>query len=381
MIAALHKYNHDGTSCMADYHIVERLVRNPGAERDALAQGLVQIAAAIPPRYFYDALGCALFGAICELPEYYPTRTERAIFSVYREEIADAVGRGRQFVDLGAGDCCKALAWLPYLEPARYIAVDIARDEIAASLAKMSPEFPEVDMLGIVVDFTHGLDLEQDLDGSPVTFFYPGSSIGNFTPAEARSFLQAIRLHCAGRADSGLLIGVDTKKDKARLDAAYDDAVGVTAAFNRNVLNHVNRVLDPQRLPARGLCTSWFLQRGRGAGGDASRGDVAAEPCVGPVGARRFVAGERIHTENSYKYAPRNSRQLLHEAGFDNPPLLAGRAARFLGLLRRLNAVAREPQAGELPARLRREEIAIRGAKVRRGRGAGAPAQHELVHS
>ena len=224
------------------------------------------------------------------------------------------MGRGRQFVDLGAGDCCKALAWLPYVEPARYIAVDIARDEIAASLAKMAPEFPEVDMLGIVVDFTHGLDIEQDLDGSPVTFFYPGSSIGNFTPAQARSFLQAIRLHCAGRPDSGLLIGVDTKKDKARLDAAYDDAVGVTAAFNRNVLNHVNRVLgsdfQPEAFAHRG-----FYNEAAGRV-EMHLEATSAQSVRWPGAVREFAAGERIHTENSYKYAPEEFAILLREAGF-----------------------------------------------------------------
>ncbi len=300
---------------MPDCRIVERLVRDAVAERAALAAGLQARAAAIPPRYFYDALGCALFGAICELPEYYPTRTERAIFSEHRDAIADAAGRGHQFVDLGAGDCCKALAWLPYLAPSRYIAVDIARQEIANSLAKMAPEFPDIEMLGVVTDFTGGLDLEQDLDASPVTFFYPGSSIGNFMPAAAESFLQAIKLHCAGRDGSGLLIGVDTKKDKARLDAAYADAVGVTAAFNRNVLNHVNRVLDSDfRLEA-------FAHRGF-YNDEAGRIEMHLEAITTqvvrwPGTERTFAAGERIHTENSYKYAPAEFMAMLQRAGFE----------------------------------------------------------------
>ncbi len=299
---------------MPGYRIVERLVRDVAAERLALAAGLQAPAAAIPPRYFYDALGCALFGAICELPEYYPTRTERAIFSEHRDAIADAVGRGHQFVDLGAGDCCKALAWLPYLAPLRYIAVDIAGAEIANSLAKMAADFPEIDMLGVVADFTSGLDLVQDLDAAPVTFFYPGSSIGNFTPAAAASFLQAIKLHCAGRDGSGLLIGVDTKKDKARLDAAYDDAVGVTAAFNRNVLNHVNRVLGSDFRPEA------FAHRGfynEAAGRIEMHLEASTDQCVRWPGAERpFAAGERIHTENSYKYSPAEFTALLCGAGF-----------------------------------------------------------------
>lgn len=299
---------------MTSYRIVERLVRDPDAERAALSSGLQAPAAAIPPRYFYDALGCALFGAICELPEYYPTRTERAIFSEYRDEIADAIGQGHQFVDLGAGNCGKALAWLPLLAPRRYLAVDIAGQEIGNALAKMAPEFPEIEMLGIVTDFMAGLDLEQDLDDSPVTFFYPGSSIGNFSPVEALAFLRAIKLHCAGRDDSGLLIGVDMKKDHARLDAAYDDATGVTAAFNRNVLNHVNRVLGSDfRLEA-------FAHRGfyNAADGRVEMHLEALTPQTvrWPGVTRTFAAGERIHTENSWKYAPGEFTTLLRQAGF-----------------------------------------------------------------
>jgi dimethylhistidine N-methyltransferase len=299
---------------MSDYRIVQRLVTDPAAERSALLAGLAARPASIPPKYFYDALGCALFGAICELPEYYPTRTERTIFSEHREAIAHSVGRGKQFVDLGAGDCCKALSWLPFLAPARYIAVDFAGDEIAKSLATMAPEFPEIEMLGIVADFTDGLDLEADLDARPVTFFYPGSSIGNFDPPAALAFLRRVRGHCAHRPGSGLLIGVDTKKDKARLDAAYDDAVGVTAAFNRNVLHHLNRLLGSDFQPAA------FAHRGfyNAAVGRVEMHLEAMTPQTVrlPAGPRRFAAGERIHTENSYKYAPAEFRQMLAAAGF-----------------------------------------------------------------
>ena len=299
---------------MAEYRIVERRVVDAVAERRALLAGLLAAPAAIPPKYFYDALGCALFGAICELPEYYPTRTERAIFGEHRDAIADSVGRGTQFVDLGAGDCCKALAWLPFLAPARYIAVDMAVAEIAKALAKMAPDFPETDMLGIVADFTRGLDIRADLAPGAVTFFYPGSSIGNFTPQEALVFLRDIHLHCSGREGSGLLIGVDTKKDKTRLDAAYDDSVGVTAAFNRNVLHNVNRILGSDFHPAA------FAHRGF-YNPDAGRVEMHLEAMTPqsvqlPGATRTFAAGERIHTENSYKYAPAEFTTLLQDAGF-----------------------------------------------------------------
>ncbi len=204
------------------YSIVHRLAVDPVAERRALVAGLLASPASIAPKYFYDVLGCALYGAICELPEYYPTRTERSIFSQFRAEIARAIGTGTQFVDLGAGDCSKAESWLAFLAARRYIAVDIAAEQLERALARLVPEFPNVELLGVVTDFTAGLELAADLADLPTTFFYPGSSIGNFTPDEAVDFLRAIRRHCAVPR-SGLLIGVDTKKDKARLEAAYDD--------------------------------------------------------------------------------------------------------------------------------------------------------------
>ena len=301
--------------------IVTRLRLDSDAERRALVAGLRATPATIPPRYFYDRLGCALYAAICELPEYYPTRTERAIFLAYREAIADAVGSGGQFVDLGAGDCCKAESWLPFVMPARYLAVDIAGDALARSLARLATEFPEIDMAGIVVDFTQGLDLDADLDGRAVTFFYPGSSIGNFTPREARAFLARIHAHCATRPRSGLLIGVDTKKDVARLVKAYADPTGVTAAFNRNVLNHVNRVIGSDFQPEAWAHVGLYDVA-------ASRVEMHLEAMSAQVvdlggEARRFAAGERIHTENSYKYAPDEFDALLRAAGF-------GRTLRWL---------------------------------------------------
>jgi len=299
---------------MDEPRIVERIVRNAAAERCELVAGLLATPAAIAPKYFYDALGCALYGAICELPEYYPTRTEHAIFREHRNSIAQCAGRGRQFVDLGAGDCRKAIEWLPLLAPARYVAVDFAGDQIEKSLAAIAPDFPQVEMAGIVVDFTQGLDLRADLGRDPVTFFYPGSSIGNFAPAAALAFLRDIRLHCVGRDGSGLLIGVDTPKEKARLDAAYDDALGVTAAFNRNVLRHVNRILGSD-FHLEAFAHRAFYNAG------AARIEMHLEANSRQTvrigeGSRTFMAGERIHTENSYKYAPTEFTVMLQDAGF-----------------------------------------------------------------
>src|SRR5258707_3779107 len=162
------------------YRLIDRTIARDVDERSEVIEALAAPVAHIAPKFFYDDLGCALYGAICRLPEYYPTRTEIAIFRDHRNEIAQAVGERRQFVDLGAGDCCKAEGWLPFVSPARYIAVDIAGPEIARALDRMAPDFPETEMIGVVTDFSRTLDLDDVLDGRAVTFFYPGSSIGNF---------------------------------------------------------------------------------------------------------------------------------------------------------------------------------------------------------
>ena len=298
-----------------DYRIVDRIREAGAGDREEVVAALQGNPARISPKYFYDELGCALYGAICRLPEYYPTRTEMAIFRDQRESIAAAIGSGRQFVDLGAGDCCKAEGWLAFAAPSRYIAVDIAGHEIARALDRMVPDFPEVEMIGVVDDFARGVDLEDLLDGRPATFFYPGSSIGNFTPAEARPFLASIQRHCAPRPGSGLLIGVDAKKQKGVLDAAYDDALGVTAAFNRNVLLHLNQRFGFDfRLD--GFEHRGFYNEAQGRIEmhlEALRDQVVS---LGGGASRRFKAGERIHTENSYKYAAPEFERLLREAGF-----------------------------------------------------------------
>jgi L-histidine N-alpha-methyltransferase len=295
--------------------LCDRRLRDAAAERRALAGGLLSTPASIEPKYFYDERGCALFAEICRLPEYYPTRTEAAIFERYRDEIAGAAGTGNVFVDLGAGDCAKAARWLPFLKPWRYVGVDIAPEALAPALARLASAHPRIDVRGVLTDFAHGLDLFRELAGGAATFFYPGSSIGNFAPVEALRFLQAIRRHCRGAA-SGLLIGADTKKDGARLAAAYDDAAGVTAAFNRNALAHVNRVLGTSFEPDAFAHVAFYNER------DARvemhlEARVAQTVVVDGI-ARTFAAGERIHTENSCKYAPHEFVAMLERAGFRN---------------------------------------------------------------
>lgn len=299
-----------------EYRIVDRFSGDHEGERQRVIAALRASPATIAPKYFYDELGCALYGAICRLPEYYPTRTEAEIFRDNRLEIAAAIGRGKQFVDLGAGDCCKAQSWLSFIFPSRYIAVDIAGAELERALSRMAPDFPEVEMLGVVADFTAGLPLADVLDERPVTFFYPGSSIGNFTPEEAAGFLSRVREHCRTRPDSGLLIGVDAKKARATLDAAYDDALGVTAAFNLNALLHLNKRFGFD-FALEGFRHVGFYNEARGR--IEMHLESVREQAVRLDGAvRHFAAGERIHTENSYKYHAQEFEALLRGAGFSS---------------------------------------------------------------
>jgi dimethylhistidine N-methyltransferase len=297
-----------------DALVVDRRPPDAGAERRELVAGLLATPSSIAPKYFYDARGCALFAEICRLPEYYPTRTEAGIFERCREQIVAAAGIGKQFVDLGAGDCAKAACWLPWLAPCRYVAVDIADDALGEALPLLARAHPDIDVCGILDDFTRGLDLRRDLAETPTTFFYPGSSIGNFAPADALNFLRAIRRHCGVDGDSGLLIGVDTKKDPVRLLAAYDDAAGVTAAFNRNVLAHVNRRLGTCFVP---VAFAHVAKYDEAAGRIGIYLEARAPQTVTIEGiARTFGTGERIHTENSYKYAPAEFTAMLERAGF-----------------------------------------------------------------
>jgi dimethylhistidine N-methyltransferase len=299
-----------------DYRLINRMIgplrSQPRTEWATLVDGLLASPAAISPKYFYDPLGCTLYQAICELPEYYLTRTERAIFAANAATIAAVAGRGRQFIDLGAGDCAKGEFWLPHLQPRRYIAVDIAAPAIEPALSRLAAAHPEVEFTGVITDFSEVLDLGPELDGGAATFFYPGSSIGNFAPAKALLLLEQLQRLSGNRG--GLLIGVDTPKASARLQAAYDDALGVTAAFNRNVLNHVNAMLGSDFDPSAFKHIALYNE-------EESRIEMHLEACseqtVQIAGQERvFLAGERIHTENSYKYGPEDFAALLKRAGF-----------------------------------------------------------------
>lgn len=288
-----------------------------GRPREELLAGLLGAPASIAPKYFYDALGSRLFAAICCLPEYYLTRTEAEIFAAHGGEIADAVGPGRLMIDLGAGDGEKAAGLFAALRPAGYLALDISADHLRASLAGLALRFPRLSIAGAAIDFTRGLDLPGGLldpPDAPRLWFYPGSSIGNFHPGEAEAFLRRVARQCAAAPGGALLIGVDLVKAAAALDAAYDDALGVTAAFNLNVLAHVNRLLGADFDPRDWRHVAFFdAAASRIEMHLEARRDVAVRM---DGHARPFAAGARIHTECSYKWTPQDFGRLLGAAGF-----------------------------------------------------------------
>ncbi|MBL8309512.1 MAG: L-histidine N(alpha)-methyltransferase [Burkholderiales bacterium] len=308
------------------FTITNTLKLDAQAELDALERGLLAPAASIAPKFFYDALGSTLYNAIVLTPEYYPTRTEAAIFARYRSEIAGYIGPGKQFVDLGSGDSVKAEHWFAALRPSRYVAVDISSAALNDALLRLvgNPDAPE--LAGLITDFSRVLDVSPVLRPGPTLFFYPGSSIGNFMPDEALWFLKQIRAHCS-TPHCGLLIGVDTKKDPARLNAAYDDALGVTAAFNLNVLRHINTLLGTD-FDVRDWQHRGFYHPALGRIEMHLEARRATQVRI--RGHRRhFAAGERIHTENSYKYAPEEFSAVLREAGFVAPRCWQDDAADF----------------------------------------------------
>jgi len=300
-------------------HFVDLRVDDASDAITELRQGLCSPQAAIAPKFFYDPLGASLFDAITRLPEYYLTRAESALVEVHRDDIGGQirqdlgcdVPKACTLVDLGAGSCEKAGPWIAALQPAQYVAVDIALQGLHPALARLQCWYPDLDILGVGIDFSRRLWLPDQAGGGPRVVLYPGSSIGNFSPNEAASFLEQVRAICDG---GGLLIGVDLAKPVSILEAAYNDALGVTAAFNCNVLLHANRLLGAD-FDLRDWSHLAFFDQAAG------RIEMHLEArrklrVHWPGGARSFGRGERIHTENSYKWNTGAFADLLSRAGF-----------------------------------------------------------------
>jgi dimethylhistidine N-methyltransferase len=266
----------------------------------------------IPPKYFYDAEGSRLFDAITELPEYYVTRTETAMLRQYASEIADKAGTGHLLVEPGSGSCTKARILFEDLQPCAYVAMDISGHHLRAAAEQVAVEFPWLEVHAACTDFTRLAELPPNTPEGRRLAFFPGSSIGNFDPDAAVEFLEMIAELVGGGGQ--LLIGVDLKKDKAVLEAAYDDAQGVTAAFNLNLLTRMNRELDADFDLARWRHEARYNE----ALGRVEMHLVSRNAQQVHVQGRTFdfAEGETIHTENSYKYSEKDFRDLASRAGF-----------------------------------------------------------------
>jgi L-histidine Nalpha-methyltransferase len=290
------------------------LAPGEGSFRDAVLGGLSESPKSLPCKFFYDERGSALFEAICEVPEYYLTRTEIAILEAYAPAIAERIGQHCRLIELGSGASRKVRLLLNALEaPLAYVPVDISREYLRDAAAKIAADFPDLEVIAVCADYTRPFEL-PGLPGpsGKLVGFFPGSTIGNFEPEAVVAFLT----HCGRLLGPGaeMLIGADVKKDKAVLDAAYNDAQGLNAAFNLNLLHRISKELDSDITvddfehvafynPDQGRVELYIRSR-------------KAQTAI--IAGRRFsfTEGEMIHTENSYKYAIPEFRALAARAGF-----------------------------------------------------------------
>jgi L-histidine N-alpha-methyltransferase len=287
--------------------------------RDAVLAGLSRPRKSIPCKFFYDERGSALFEEICRLPEYYPTRTETAILEQNAAAIAARMGPHCAIVEFGSGASRKARLLLDALDrPAAYVAVDISREHLREATASLAEDFPALPVVAVCADYTHPFRLPPLPEGAEKRVgFFPGSTIGNFQPEEAEAFLVNCRRLLAPGGDrpgGDMIIGVDLKKDPDVLDAAYNDRAGVTAAFNLNLLERINRELGAD-LDIDRFEHFAFYSAAKGRVEIYIRSLVDQEVRI--AGTRfRFDEGELIHTEYSCKYSVGEFRQLARRAGF-----------------------------------------------------------------
>jgi dimethylhistidine N-methyltransferase len=281
---------------------------------DDVLAGLAGSPKALSPKYFYDARGCELFEAICELPEYYPTRTELALMRDHAADMAAQLGEGGLLIEFGSGASVKTEVLLRTTRPAAYVPVDIAADALQASTARLAADFPQLPIIAVCADYMQPLHVPalERIKASRRVIYFPGSTIGNLTPAEAQAFL--IRARELSGKNGAMLIGVDLKKDASLLHAAYNDAQGVTAEFNLNLLRRINRE----------LAADFDLDQFRHvafynvvAGRIEMHLESLREQTV-TISGRTFVfgAGERMHTESSCKYSVSEFQRLAQASGF-----------------------------------------------------------------
>jgi dimethylhistidine N-methyltransferase len=277
-----------------------------------LSEGLRRAQKEIPCKYFYDAEGSALFDAICALPEYYQTRTEVVLLRRHAAEIAALIGARVEIVEFGAGSARKVRILLDALEsPHGYSPIDISGAYLRGVVQRLAADYPRLRLAPLVGDFTLPLQLPALAGAARRAGFFPGGTIGNFTPDAAMALLRRMREMLGG---GGLLVGVDLVKDPALLHAAYNDAAGVTAAFNKNLLARANRELDADfDLDAFAHYAPYNPKAQRI---EMYLVSLKRQSARLPDGMVEFSAGETIHTEDSHKYSIETFREIAARAGF-----------------------------------------------------------------
>ena len=279
--------------------------------REALLQGLLQQQKIINPKYFYDQYGSELFERITRLPEYYPTRAEIDILKQNRHEISAACGTGSLFIEPGCGSCEKARLLLDDVQPSGYVPVDISGEFLQQAAQQLGNEYPWLPIYAVCADFNHSWSYLDELPAGKKVVFYPGSTIGNLEPVDAVIFLKRVRDMVGD--DGGVLIGVDLHKSSTILDAAYNDAEGITAAFNLNVLTTVNILLDAEFDPAQFEHHAFYNVQKQRIEMHLVSQQAQVVRCNGSE--ITFGEGETIHTENSYKYTVEGFARLAASAG------------------------------------------------------------------
>lgn len=284
----------------------------PGDNRDELLAGLRRPQKQVNPKYFYDAAGSDLFEQITQLDEYYPTRTEIEILRNHAAEIAAICGPDCVLIEPGSGSSEKVRLLLPTMRPAAYVPLDISADFLYESAVKLGREFPWLQVHAICADFASQWHTRTTLPPGRRVIFYPGSTIGNMEPPVAREFLADLRQWIG--ADGGVLIGVDLHKSEALLNAAYNDASGVTARFNLNILSAINRIakanFDAQSFSHKATYNRQLKRIEMHLVSDAPQTVKVNGSSI------EFSKGETLHTENSYKYSLEDFNALIEDAGF-----------------------------------------------------------------
>jgi len=289
-----------------------------GDMRGEVLAGLRERPKRVPSKYLYDTRGSELFDEICELAEYYPTRTELQIMERHSGTISQLCGPGCMVIEYGSGSSLKSRIVLGSLiDPVSYVPIDISRDHLLAAAREMAAAFPGIEILPVCADYTHPLELPAPARRpSRRVVFYPGSTIGNFAPENAAAFLRGV-VEVVG-PNGAMIVGVDRLKDRAILEPAYDDGRGVTAAFNKNLLVRLNRELDADFDLAAFRHTAPWLPDPRDSGcGRIEMRLISTRDQVVTVSGERFHFGdgERLVTEYSYKYTPEAFARLAASAG------------------------------------------------------------------